>query len=403
MVVATVATGGAGGKAIATALAFAKKEAAKLAANAVAQTSSKVFLKNFSRHLLTNGGANTFRVGLLGAGVGAADNAVGVYLSGGSLAQVAQAAAMGGTIGFLSPKMAFAGLGGSLAGGALGYGSGAGFTNGYVLGGAVAGIGTGAYGAYGSTQQFGQTAARRYAGMYLGMHAGSTLAGAAIGGVTTGTWEGALQGTIYGNAVGGIMGGAYIKKTVDRLNVPWNGPAGSRSAPTSGLPEHGPELAPRSVVQNSADLATLYRQAGVANAELRTLSSQIADGFGGTVINVPLKTQQRALAKITADYGGDASRILDLSRGAIVFDDVASINRALARIESTVDVVRVKNRFLNPTAEGYRDVLINIRGANGHISELQLWHRGIMDVRNGQGIRYTKRFSQSNKAIRTRH
>lgn len=46
--------------------------------------------------------------------------------------------------------------------------------------------------------------------------------------------------------------------------------------------------------------------------------------------------------------------------------------------------VRIKDRFKAPL-EGYRDVMMNVRMTNGHIVEVQLHLKAILDVKNGPG------------------
>ena len=89
-------------------------------------------------------------------------------------------------------------------------------------------------------------------------------------------------------------------------------------------------------------------------------------------------------------YLQDASRLVDLCRQSIVFDDAADISTCLHNISTDPDVkiVRVKNR-LDPAynaavSAGYRDVVLNLKicnektvdlGVNEHVCEVQLVHR----------------------------
>jgi len=54
-------------------------------------------------------------------------------------------------------------------------------------------------------------------------------------------------------------------------------------------------------------------------------------------------------------------------------------------------VERIKNRFVEPAAGGYPDVLVNLR-INGYVYELQLHHRGIFDLRGDAGRALAKWF-----------
>ena len=48
-------------------------------------------------------------------------------------------------------------------------------------------------------------------------------------------------------------------------------------------------------------------------------------------------------------------------------------------------MVRGKDRFEKPTDAGYRDMLYNLRMGNGHIVEVQLNLKQIVDVKKGAG------------------
>ena len=138
--------------------------------------------------------------------------------------------------------------------------------------------------------------------------------------------------------------------------------------------------------QTSNDIDVLFEQAAEADPILRALTAQIAAETGGQPMFPPgLKGKERTMEKIAADYGGDASRIMDLSRASIVYDNFDSLQKGLAALEGKVEIVRDKNRFEKPTSAGYRDVTLNLRMPNGHIVELQLHLKQIMEVKQGKG------------------
>ena len=138
--------------------------------------------------------------------------------------------------------------------------------------------------------------------------------------------------------------------------------------------------------QSSADLDVLFQQAAEADVVLKAITNQIATETGGTPMFPPgLKGKARTMEKIAADYGGDASRILDLSRASIVYDNFEALQKGLAALEGQVEIVRGKDRFEKPTAGGYRDIVLNVRMPNGHIVELQLHLKQIMEVKQGKG------------------
>ena len=139
------------------------------------------------------------------------------------------------------------------------------------------------------------------------------------------------------------------------------------------------------VRQNSNNLDELYQQAEEAQEYLSQATEEIANQLEGEPLIPPtLKGRDRTLEKITADYGGDASRITDLARSSIIFDNPEQVNQALEVLQNLFNVVRIKDRFQNP-ANGYRDILLNLEMPNGHVVEMQLHLRSILEVKNGIG------------------
>lgn len=137
--------------------------------------------------------------------------------------------------------------------------------------------------------------------------------------------------------------------------------------------------------QGSDDLDHLYADAAVAQRELGDLTRSVASDLGGRAL-VPenLKGRPRAQEKIAADYQGENARITDLARSSIEFDTPQQIDQAMKEIGARAEIVRVKDRFKKPL-DGYRDVMMNVRMPNGHIVEVQLHLKAILDVKNGPG------------------
>jgi hypothetical protein len=137
--------------------------------------------------------------------------------------------------------------------------------------------------------------------------------------------------------------------------------------------------------QKTNNLDELYIQAEAAQQDLSSATNRIAKLVGGEPLIPPsLKGRDRTLEKINTEYDGDASRITDLARSSIVCDNPQQIQEALGALQSKFSVVRMKDRFQAPV-NGYRDMLINLEMPNGHIVEVQLHLRGVLDVKNGTG------------------
>ena len=133
--------------------------------------------------------------------------------------------------------------------------------------------------------------------------------------------------------------------------------------------------------QSSNDLDELYQQAAEAQPYLNQLTQKVANQLGGeALIPKTLKARERSQEKIAADYGGDASRITDLARSSVIFETEEQVLQALNVLQQDMNVLRVKNRFEKPV-NGYRDVLLNLLMPNGHIVEMQLHLRSILEAK----------------------
>eukprot|EP00960_Hanusia_phi_P028102 747212-Hanusia_phi.AAC.1 len=113
-----------------------------------------------------------------------------------------------------------------------------------------------------------------------------------------------------------------------------------------------------------------------------------------------IKSVTRAIQKAVRSYGGDVSRLLDIVRYALVFEDLEELKQAVEVIleDPHIHIVRVKNRFDEsyPSNEsgGYRDICLNIRIStqytrkffiDRHLCELQLVLKSFMELRNENG------------------
>ncbi|MCP4578573.1 MAG: hypothetical protein GY846_20045 [Deltaproteobacteria bacterium] len=128
--------------------------------------------------------------------------------------------------------------------------------------------------------------------------------------------------------------------------------------------------------QNTRNLDTLYGEAAVADKNLKKKTRAIAENTGGTAFFPPgggLKGRKRAREKIEVELGGDASSLMDISRSSIEYDNVDQVYQALEFIlHQGYEVVRVKDRALDPLHSGFWDIHLNLSMPNGHIAELQL-------------------------------
>ena len=128
--------------------------------------------------------------------------------------------------------------------------------------------------------------------------------------------------------------------------------------------------------QGSRDLETLYEEAAVADKNLKKMTRIIAACTGGAAAFPPgggLKGRKRAIEKIEVELDGDTSALMDISRSSIEYDNVDQVYQALEYIFlHGYEVVRLKDRALEPLPSGFWDIHLNLRMPNGHIIELQL-------------------------------
>mmetsp|Transcript_60146 Transcript_60146/g.159854 ORF Transcript_60146/g.159854 Transcript_60146/m.159854 type:complete len:757 (+) Transcript_60146:2012-4282(+) len=131
---------------------------------------------------------------------------------------------------------------------------------------------------------------------------------------------------------------------------------------------------------------------------------QICDVVANPQINIKfakMKSVARALEKVVRSYGQDPSRLVDVCRQSVIFDDMAGIARCLSVLcaDSEVVLLRLKNR-LDPSYDaarlsgGYRDIAINLRivnaqtmdlGIDTHVCELQLLIRPFAELKSDEG------------------
>jgi hypothetical protein len=110
-------------------------------------------------------------------------------------------------------------------------------------------------------------------------------------------------------------------------------------------------------------LASMYYQhmnqmALQAHHSLTKHCNSIANKIKGVQCKIPdLKSFERTLEKVNNDYHGDFKKVLDLLRGSIVADNLATLRLAIQAFNQHYQIAQTKNRFKNPLDSGYRDFL----------------------------------------------
>ncbi|MFC6045473.1 hypothetical protein ACFP8W_05140 [Nocardioides hankookensis] len=164
--------------------------------------------------------------------------------------------------------------------------------------------------------------------------------------------------------------------------------------------------------QPVADLGEIYAHCSMLEAEFKYQVEQVASKTKGKAVFRPggkMKSLDRTLEKVTADYKGDMSRIVDLTGGSISFDDPKDLVKGYGTIAKNpmFHLVRVKNTLMN--GKGYGDINLSIEmgGADidiydargkvvgkehyaGFLIELQLHLAPIIGVKEAAHEQYEK-------------
>lgn len=88
----------------------------------------------------------------------------------------------------------------------------------------------------------------------------------------------------------------------------------------------------------------------------------------------PLKGEERASAKVKADYKGDWSQVRDMVRATIAVPMVTQIPKVLEQLKAAgIELAqKPKNNLIKPLPGGYRDVNLIVKMPNGLLAELQI-------------------------------
>lgn len=162
----------------------------------------------------------------------------------------------------------------------------------------------------------------------------------------------------------------------------------------------------------------LFSAAMSVSGRYRQFVKRLAHATGGEHIDVAMKGMVRVLEKTglrpDRKRQWETEHVFDVVRGGLEFDSTAkgcemlefvlacdaqeaarSGKGELAEIlagpnnsAESIQIVRIKNRFFEPTPGGWADTMINFfftEDANQHICEIQLVHSQMMTVRKAQG------------------
>jgi hypothetical protein len=160
------------------------------------------------------------------------------------------------------------------------------------------------------------------------------------------------------------------------------------------------------VDQGVKSIDQLYANARAAEPDFNKQVSDIASMYKGEAIFSPesspgsnLKKIESATRKLSQeDIGGDPSKLADIMRATVAFDDVATARTVAADFIAHNDVVRVKDWYARADT-GYRDLLVNYRTTHGFIAELQFNTRSMVTAKDGGGHTIYERIRETKDSI----
>jgi tRNA isopentenyl-2-thiomethyl-A-37 hydroxylase MiaE len=104
---------------------------------------------------------------------------------------------------------------------------------------------------------------------------------------------------------------------------------------------------------------------------------------GPVVVIGPMKTAASADRKIRDEYAGDASQVTDIVRASVAVDSMDQVHEVVEKLrERGVKLAKVPaDRFAKPLASGYRDLNMKLEYPNGHVGELQVHLKPILEAK----------------------
>ena len=145
--------------------------------------------------------------------------------------------------------------------------------------------------------------------------------------------------------------------------------------------------------QKSDDVVQLYAAAASIREQVRRLMRAVAGETGAELAEIPEKARRRHGLKqivrivekcaLRPDEPGKADRVCDIVRDMFSVSSMEQMAKvAVALLScSEIAIVRVKDRNAEPSAGGWRDIMINfvlVGDDNAHVCEVQLVHKKML-------------------------
>jgi hypothetical protein len=162
------------------------------------------------------------------------------------------------------------------------------------------------------------------------------------------------------------------------------------------------------VVYMRAYVRDLQARSDDAQEKLDTLGEQIARGSPDAHYERrPDKKDFTRIMQKVREKDGIASQLYDLAAGRVVFPTMEKLSAALEHAPQALEgtgatIVRVKERFTEPMASGYRDVLMNIRTREGIVTELRFELEPLVEIAKQEHLPYEMKRGLDDLASRER-
>ena len=160
---------------------------------------------------------------------------------------------------------------------------------------------------------------------------------------------------------GGSSSGGSKKETKDKV----------KTEPKAKEKENKPESV-RVVKSGDKDLIDLMKKAKEAAPEIDKLGKDLAKKYGGSVTPINIKSENSILRKVNTEEKGDIKQIKDSVRNTIVHEKSSTIESIITDLSKQKGFIRVKKQDHSSNPLGYSGNIVNIRGKNGIIAEIQI-------------------------------
>ena len=132
--------------------------------------------------------------------------------------------------------------------------------------------------------------------------------------------------------------------------------------------------------------ATMVRGDQIANVkDFEKKVAEVSEKPGPAIVIGPMKTQERSAEKVAADGGKDGwSSLTDVVRATVAVDSMKQVGDVVKHLEDRgMKLAQLpKDRFENPTDAHYRDLMLKVAYPNGHVGEIQVQLKPMLEAKS---------------------